>query len=23
LGYPNEDYVKRNRKPLDELVIYK
>lgn len=23
LGYPKEDYIKRNRKPLDELVIYK
>lgn len=23
LGYPNEDYVKRKRKPLDELVIFK
>lgn len=23
LGYPKEDYIKRKRKPLDELVIYK
>ncbi|NLY19395.1 MAG: nitroreductase [Clostridiaceae bacterium] len=23
LGYPNENYVKRKRKPLEELVIFK
>ncbi len=23
LGYPSEDFIRRKRKPLDELVIYK